>query len=232
VKCGEPLPQRFINRNSDQYDDGDVAENCVVLFTPSNDGVIPVGGDLSTDAVCEAIKNEDKEKAKLGFIYQFEDSAGVQSPEASVIMSISNKAPKITGQTRASRPGEPVTFRIQAEDPDSSTADSINWDELKIKDPPSFSKRGEEEGQIETVGLIFSDDRREVTYIPDSNFSPFKDTFTLTVEDHCGSTSSPARFTITYPGEQEDASAGSWGLGLFSGLLLLFLRRRAALAAA
>ena len=231
VKCGEPLPQRFIDRNSDQYDDGDVAKNCVVLFTPSNDGVIPVGGDLSTDAVCEAIKNEDKEKAKLGFIYQFEDSAGVQSPEASVIMSISNKAPKITGQTRASRPGEPVTFRIQAEDPDSSAADSINWDELKIKDPPSFSKRGEEEGQIETVGLIFSDDRRQVTYIPDSNFSPFKDSFTLTVEDHCGSTSSPARFTITYPGEQEDNSAGSWGFGLFSGLSLLFWRRRRLAAA-
>lgn len=231
VKCGEPLPQRFIDRNPDQYDDGDVAENCVVLFVPSNDGVIPVGGDLSTDAVCEAIKNEDKEKAKLGFIYQFEDSAGEQSPQASVIMSISNKAPKITGQTRASRPGEPVTFRIEAEDPDSSAADSINWGELKIKDSPNFSKRGEEEGQIETVGLIFSEDRREVTYIPDSNFSPFKDSFTLTVEDHCGSTSSPATFTITYPGEKEDNSAGSWGIGVVTGLLLLFWRRRSFTAA-
>jgi len=51
------------------------------------------------------------------------------------------------------------------------------------------------------------------------------------VEDKCGSTSSAATFTITYPGEQEDNSAGSWGFGLFSGLSLLFWRRRRLAAA-
>ncbi|WP_156495636.1 MYXO-CTERM sorting domain-containing protein, partial [Alcanivorax sp. HI0033] len=76
------------------------------------------------------------------------------------------------------------------------------------------------------TGIIIDSVARTVTYIPDSNFSPFKDSFTLEVEDKCGSTSSAATFTITYPGEQEDNSAGSWSLGLLSGLLLLFWRRR------
>ena len=146
-------------------------------------------------------------------------------------MAITNKSPKITGQTRASRPGESVTFKIVAEDPDGDES-SINWPTLTVKNEPGFSKRNYETGAVEGTGIIIDHVARTVTYVPDSNFSPFKDRFTLTVDDYCGSTSSAATFTITYPGEQEDASAGSWGLGLFSGLLLLFLRRRAALAAA
>lgn len=233
VKCGEPLPQRFINRNPDNYDDGDVAENCVVLFTPSNKGFIPDADDSTKDAVCEALSDDEKETPRLFFLYNFKDSAdpAQQSSDAAVTMAITNKSPKITGQTRASRPGESVTFKIVAEDPDGDES-SINWPTLTVKNEPGFSKRNYETGAVEGTGIIIDHVARTVTYVPDSNFSPFKDRFTLTVDDHCGSTSSAATFTITYPGEQEDASAGSWGLGLFSGLLLLFLRRRAALAAA
>lgn len=233
VKCGEPLPQRFIDSNPDSYDDGDVAENCVVLFTPSNKGFIPNGDNPPEDAVCEALNDDEQETPRLVFLYNFEDDAvpAQQSSDASVTMAITNKAPKITGQTRASRPGESVTFKITAEDPDGDES-SINWPTLRVKDEPSFTKRNSETGGAQGTGIIIDSDARTVTYIPDSNFSPFKDRFTLEVEDYCGSTSSAATFTITYPGEQEDASAGSWGLGLFSGLLLLFLRRRAALAVA
>ncbi|MBL4570590.1 MAG: hypothetical protein JKY21_05485 [Alcanivorax sp.] len=232
VKCGEPLPQRFIDRFPDNYDDGDVAENCVVLFIPSNQGFIPDADDASKDAVCEALNDDEKDSPRLFFLYNFEDSAepAQQSQNASVTMAITNKAPKITGQTRASRPGESVTFRITAEDPDGDES-SINWPTLRVKDEPSFTKRSSETGGAQGTGIIIDSDARTVTYIPDSNFSPFKDRFTLEVEDYCGSTSSAATFTITYPGEQEDNSAGSWGLGLFSGLLLLFWRRRRLAAA-
>ncbi|WP_290538696.1 Ig-like domain-containing protein [Alcanivorax sp.] len=232
VKCGEPLPQRFIDRNPDNYDDGDVAENCVVLFTPSNKGFIPDADDSTKDAVCEALNDDEKETPRLFFLYHFEDSAdpAQQSLDASVTMTITNKAPKITGQTRASRPGEAVTFKIVAEDPDGDES-SINWPTLTIKNEPSFAKRNSETGAVQGEGIIIDSDARTVTYIPDSNFSPFKDRFTLEVEDKCGSTSLAAMFTITYPGEQEDNSAGSWGFGLFSGLSLLLWRRRRLAAA-
>jgi hypothetical protein len=232
VKCGDPLPQRFINRNPDDYSDGDVAENCVVLFTPSNKGFIPNGDNPPKDEVCEALSDDEKEAPRLFFLYHFEDSAepAQQSLDASVTMTITNKAPKITGQTRASRPGESVTFKIVAEDPDGDE-NSINWPTLTIKNEPSFAKRNSETGAVQGEGIIIDSDARTVTYIPDSNFSPFKDRFTLEVEDKCGSTSSAATFTITYPGEQEDNSAGSWGFGLFSGLSLLFWRRRRLAAA-
>ena len=118
-----------------------------------------------------------------------------------------------------------MTFKITAEDPDGDE-NSINWATLRIKDEPSFTKRNSETGSAQGTGIIIDSVARTVTYIPDSNFSPFKDRFTLEVEDKCGSTSSAATFTITYPGEQEDNSAGSWSLGLLSGLLLLFWRRR------
>jgi hypothetical protein len=227
VKCGDPLPQRFINRNPDNYDDGDVAENCIVLFTPSNQGFIPDSVDPAKDAVCEALNDDDRDTPRLVFLYNFEDNAdpAQQSSDALVSMSITNKAPSITGQTRSSRPGESVTFKITADDPDGDSS-SINWPTLRIKDEPSFTKRNNETGSAQGTGIIINSDARTVTYIPDSNFSPFKDRFTLEVEDYCGSTSSAATFTITYPGEQEDASAGSWGLGLLSGLLLLLWRRR------
>ncbi|WP_348719697.1 choice-of-anchor Q domain-containing protein [uncultured Alcanivorax sp.] len=227
VKCGEPLPQRFINRNPDEYEDGDVAKNCIVLFTPSNQGFIPDSVDPTKDAVCEALEDDETDTPRLFFLYNFEDSAtpAQQSSDASVSMSITNKAPSITGQTRGSRPGESVTFKITAEDPDGDE-NSINWATLRIKDEPSFTKRNSETGSAQGTGIIIDSVARTVTYIPDSNFSPFKDSFTLEVEDKCGSTSSAATFTITYPGEQEDNSAGSWSLGLLSGLLLLFWRRR------
>ncbi|WP_414431937.1 choice-of-anchor Q domain-containing protein [Alcanivorax sp. IL2] len=232
VKCGDPLPQRFINRNPDNYDDGDVAENCIVLFTPSNQGFIPDSVDPAKDAVCEALNDDDRDTPRLVFLYNFEDNAAPaqQSSDASVSMSITNKAPSITGQTRSSGPGESVTFKITADDPDGDSS-SINWPTLRIKDEPSFTKRNNETGSAKGTGIIINSDARTVTYIPDSNFSPFKDSFTLEVEDHCGSTSAAATFTITYPGEQEDASAGSWSLGLLSGLLLLFWRRRRLAAA-
>ena len=232
VRCGEPLPQRFIDRNPDNYDDGDIAENCVVLFIPSNKGFIPDVVDPTKDAVCEALSDDDKETPRLVFLYNFKDDAvpAQQSSDASVTMTITNKAPKITGQTRASRPGEPVTFKIVAEDPDGDE-NSVNWPTLRVKDEPSFSKRNSETGAAQGTGIIIDSSARTVTYVPDSNFSPFKDRFTLEVEDHCGSTSAAATFTITYPGEQEDTSAGSWGLGLFSGLLLLLWRRRSLAAA-
>jgi hypothetical protein len=232
VKCGDPLPQRFINRNPDNYDDGDVAENCIVLFTPSNQGFIPDSIDPAKDAVCEALNDDERDTPRLVFLYNFEDNANPaqQSSDASVSMSITNKAPSITGQTRSSRPGESVTFKITADDPDGD-ASSINWPTLRIKDEPSFTKRSNETGSAQGTGIIINSDARTVTYIPDSNFSPFKDRFTLEVEDYCGSTSAAATFTITYPGEQEDTSAGSWSLGLFSSLLLLFWRRRRLAAA-
>ena len=232
VKCGDPLPQRFINRNPDNYDDGDVAENCIVLFTPSNQGFIPDSIDPAKDAVCEALNDDERDTPRLVFLYNFEDNANPaqQSSDASVSMSITNKAPSITGQTRSSRPGESVTFKITADDPDGD-ASSINWPTLRIKDEPNFTKRSNETGSAQGTGIIINSDARTVTYIPDSNFSPFKDRFTLEVEDYCGSTSAAATFTITYPGEQEDTSAGSWSLGLFSSLLLLFWRRRRLAAA-
>lgn len=241
VRCGEPLPQRFIDANPNNFSDGDVAEDCVILYTPANDGFIPFAGAPEVDATCETDTNpvdpEDGnyqwEAPRLAFLYGFTDSEGVMvqpGDEASVIMTITNKAPKITGQTKASRPGESVTFKITAEDLDGNE-NSIKWSTLALKDKPSFSKRDLNTGAVKDVGIIFDHDARTVTYIPDSNFSPFKDSFTLTVEDNCGSTSSAATFTITYPGEQEDASAGSWGIGLFSGLLLLFWRRRRLVAA-
>ncbi|MEH6782274.1 MAG: choice-of-anchor Q domain-containing protein [Alcanivorax jadensis] len=234
VKCGEPLPQRFINRNPDEYDNGDVAENCIVLFTPANKGFISNGDNPPSDAVCEAL-NDELDSPRLAFLYNFTDvpeqvQLPQQSSDASVSMAITNKAPKITGQTRASRPGESVTFKIVAEDPDGDES-SINWPTLTVRNEPSFAKRNSETGAVQGEGIIINSDTRTVTYIPDSNFSPFKDRFTLEVADKCGSTSSAATFTITYPGEQEDNSAGSWSLGLFSGLLLLFWRRRRLAAA-
>ena len=123
-----------------------------------------------------------------------------------------------------------MTFKIVAEDPDGDES-SINWPTLTIKNEPSFAKRNSETGAVQGEGIIIDSDARTVTYIPDSNFSPFKDRFTLEVEDKCGSTSLAAMFTITYPGEQEDNSAGSWGFGLFSGLSLLLWRRRRLAAA-
>ena len=236
VKCGEPLPQRFINRNPDDYEDGDVAKNCIVLYTPSNSGFIPTPGASDVDATCETDTNpvdpEDEdyewEAPRIVFLYGFSDSENetvLPGDEAAVMMTITNKAPTITGQTRASRPGESVTFKITAEDPDGDES-SINWESLTLKDKPGFSKRDPETGTVLGTGIIIDYDARTVTYISDSNFSPFKDSFTLEVSDDCGGTSSAATFTITYPGEQEDNSAGSWSLGLLSGLLLLFWRRR------
>ncbi len=227
VTCGAPLPQRFINRNPDDYEDGDVAENCIALFTPSNQGFIPDETDPTQDAVCTAQADDSKESPKLYVLYNFQDSAepAQQSDDAAVTMTITNKAPRITGQSKASRPGGTVTFAIQAEDPDGDDA-SINWQTLRIMDEPGFSKRDPDTGGVQGTGIIIDSDARTVKYVADSNLSPFKDSFTLVVDDHCGKTSPAATFTITYPGEQDDASGGSWGIGLLSGLLLLIWRRR------
>ena len=231
VYCGEPLPQRFIDANPDNFSDGDVAEDCVILYTPSNNGFIPDADDPGKDAVCKPSDEdeaEDWEAPRIALLYGFEDSEAesIETDDddaGSIIMTITNKAPKITGRSFVNQPGHKIVFQVEAEDPDGN---AIQWPTLAVKKEPSFVKR-DSEGEIGNTGLIIDKSTGKVTYVPEGNYNTFKDTFTLTVSDDCGGTSSEATFTVTYPNEETSAGAGGVGY-LIPGLLLLLLRRRAA----
>ncbi|EKF74980.1 hypothetical protein A11A3_05986 [Alcanivorax hongdengensis A-11-3] len=232
VRCGQPLPQAFIDANDDDYSDGDVAKDCVLLYTPADNGKIANASDPSKDNVC-LVNDDTVDQDEIGnqpnlyLLYQFTDNASPAqtSDQASVTMTLSNKAPKITGQTVVNQPGQKVVFTVKATDPDGDDS-SINWNTLRVKDEPSFSKRNPNTHQAEGVGVIVDTVKHQVTYIPDSNFQTFKDTFTMVVDDNCGGTSKTATFTITYPHDDASAGSGSFGAMMLGILLLLFRRRR------
>lgn len=229
ARCGEPLPQKFINANPDGFSDGDVVEDCVILFSPANNGFIPSSGDPAEDAVCEDPANADWEAPKLALLYSFTDNATPQqtSDQAAVTMTIRNQAPTIENQTKLNQPGTSIVFNVTVDDPDGDGS-SIAWSTLRAKTLPSFAKRNDK-GDVAGVGLLFNQPSLgQVTYIPQGNYNTFKDNFVLEVDDDCGGSSSPGTFAVIYPNDETSAGAGSIGWAMLGGLILLLRRRVAA----
>ncbi|MGB2246544.1 MAG: choice-of-anchor Q domain-containing protein [Alcanivorax sediminis] len=232
LNCGDPIPQNIIDANPSLFEDGDVADECVVLFTP------PSNEEFDT-RMC----NSDSENpVTVAFNYTFEDSAGQVSNEATAVMTLKDKAPVLQGASVVNQPGKRIEFDIKIEDPDNPDA-VIDWTRYNITlaTKPSFAKR-DEDGQTEGTGLIIIDRYDEdsiphsdpadanrpakVIYTPDSNYNTFKDVFTLKVQDmNCGPTSQQARFTISYNNKETSAGSGSMGWMLLGGVLLLLRRR-------
>lgn len=232
LKCGDPIPNHVVSANPDLFEKGDLADECVVLFTPPEDPAFDA-------RLCNSTTEDPLE---VGFLYTFKDDAPQTSNEATVVMSIKDKAPTMKGKTVLNQPGKKVMFTLDIEDPDTPNV-PIDWTryEITVANEPSFAKRNES-GGTEGAGLIIKDrydadtlphsdpadaDRpATVTYIPDSNYNTFKDVFTLKVEDmKCGVASDQIRFTIQY--ENEETSAGSGTMGwMILGCLVLLLRRR------
>ncbi|KGD66429.1 polymorphic outer membrane protein [Alcanivorax nanhaiticus] len=235
LKCGEPIPSHIISANPSLFEPGDVADECVVLFTP------PAVPEFD-DRLCASTSEDPLEVA---FLYSFIDSAGEQSNEATAVMTIKDKPPTMKGQSVLNQPGKKVVFKLDIEDPDTPDA-PIDWTryDITVASEPSFAKR-DEDGQTLGTGLIIEDrydadslphsdpadaDRRAiVTYVPDSNYNTFKDVFTLKVEDMlCGGSSQQVRFTISYENEETSAGSGSMGWMILGSLVLLLRRRFAA----
>ncbi|MDX1803612.1 MAG: choice-of-anchor Q domain-containing protein [Alcanivorax sp.] len=226
VRCGDPLPQTYID-NHDNVDNGAVADDCIVLYTPANDGFIPGQADPSQDQVCIASK-ENTDPPKLYYLYDFTDSNGITSGKASVSMSISNKPPIMESESKRNKPGQALVFTINVSDPDGS-ASSIDWNSLRIKQEPSFTKVSTVDSHVEGVGLILHKPAyNQVTYIPEGNFDTFTDKFSLLVDDNCGTSSNAGTFTVTYVNKDKSAGTGGGasGIGMLAGLLLLARRRR------
>lgn len=219
LKCGEPISQAVIDANPDLLEDGAVADECVVIFTPAKT-------DDFNDSVCQAASDAPVTTA---FLYTFTDSEGetvADTDAATVALTISDKPPILKGQAVVNQPGANVVFQLDAHDPDDPEAD-FDWSnyQINVKDAPSFAKE-DSKGDVLNTGLIINQDTGTVTYVPDSNLSPFKDTFTLEVEDlNCDVTSSAATFSVSYP--QKSASGGGGSAGwLLLGEMMLLLRRR------
>lgn len=219
LKCGDPISQDVIDANPDLLEDGDVADECIVLFTPANTEVFNEG-------VCQA---EADEPVVTAFLYGFEDSEGqmVQAgEEATVEVTITDKAPILEGKSVVNKRGNKVVFKLSAYDPDDPDAE-FDWSKyfIHVRTEPSFAKE-DEYGSAIDKGLIIDQETGTVTYLPDSNLSPFKDSFSLEVEDVlCDTTSTAATFTISYPSESASGGGGSAG-ALLLGAILLLLRRR------
>lgn len=225
IRCGGVLPDRFVDFDEeDEYEPGDLAEECSILYTPANNGFIPNEDDPSEDDVCVAIA-EDRDPPKLAFVYGFSDSNMVSTTvNARVEMSIDNKAPEFEDASILNRAGESVVFDLEVTDPDGDDS-TIVWATLNVKNAPMFAQRDVNTGDVVGSGLLLNHPEvGQVTYIPDSNLSTFKDTFTLEVEDSCGGTSRAGTFTVEY--RTRDASAGQLGGFLLLGLVALGLRRR------
>ena len=223
LRCGEPISQKVINANPDLFEDGDVADECVVLFTPPT----TTGFESS---VCQST---DDNPLKMAFLYTFEDSNGVSvnaTDAATVVMTINDKAPALDNQSKMNQPGATVRFNLTASDPDDPDAE-IDWSnyDISVSQAPSFAKK-DENGNVVGAGLFIDNDNGTVTYIPQSNYNTFKDVFTLTVEDtNCGTVSQQATFTVSYPNDETSAgSGGSFGWAMLGGLILLLRRRVAA----
>ncbi|MAX54083.1 MAG: hypothetical protein CL537_00975 [Alcanivoracaceae bacterium] len=224
LKCGEPIPQAVIDANPNLLDDGDVADECVVMFTPAKT-------DVFKESVCQATSDAP---VMTAFVYGFEDSNGERiqvGDEATVVITVNDKPPVLKAQSVVNSPGQNVVFHLEASDPDAADA-NFDWNNyyIHVKNEPSFAKE-DEYGEALGVGLLIDQDAGTVTYIPDSNFNTFKDTFSLEVEDvFCDNTSSAATFTITYPRESASGGGGGGSAGwlLLGGMMLLLRRRFAA----
>ena len=223
LRCGEPISQKIIDANPDLFEDGDVADECVVLFTPPT----TTGFESS---VCQST---DDNPLKMAFLYTFEDSNGVSvnpTDAATVVMTINDKAPALDSQSKMNQPGATVRFNLTASDPDDPDAE-IDWSnyDISVSQAPSFAKK-DENGNVVGAGLFIDNDNGVVTYIPQSNFNTFKDVFTLTIEDsNCGTVSQQTTFTVSYANDETSAgSGGSLGWAMLGGLILLLRRRVAA----
>ncbi|WP_323774168.1 choice-of-anchor Q domain-containing protein [Alcanivorax sp.] len=223
LRCGEPISQKIIDANPDLFEDGDVADECVVLFTPPT----TTGFESS---VCQST---DDNPLKMAFLYTFEDSNGVSvnpTDAATVVMTINDKAPALDSQSKMNQPGATVMFNLTASDPDDPDAE-IDWSnyDISVSQAPSFAKK-DENGNVVGAGLFIDNDNGVVTYIPQSNFNTFKDVFTLTIEDsNCGTVSQQTTFTVSYANDETSAgSGGSLGWAMLGGLILLLRRRVAA----
>ena len=225
LKCGDPIPQTVIDDNPNLFDDGDIADECVVLFVP------PASPEFDT-RMCTSTSEEP---VTVAFRYTFTDSEGVSvldEDAGTVVMTIMDKAPTLKSQSVLNQPGKKVVFKLVVSDPDEPDA-MIDWTsgryDVSIAQEPSFAKKSEN-GEALGVGIIIDDDNAgTVTYVPDSNFNTFKDTFTLRVEDTlCDTTSQQVRFTVRYENEETSAAAGGLGWVFLGGLLLLLRRRFAA----
>ncbi|KZZ29222.1 hypothetical protein A3754_05445 [Alcanivorax sp. HI0083] len=255
LHCGDPIPQFIIDANPDVFDDGDVADDCVILYTPPSLVDEPSRPSPAfADSVCSATANAP---VKTAFLYRFQDSEGLCSGNASdcsdwanpvdtsdwatVELTINDKPPELESLSRLNDPGQSVEFTLSMSDPDDP-GQVVDWEEMwsdgisppkrryqvNLVKEPSFSKKDENHN---AVGYgIFLDVAGQITYVPEGNYNTFKDTFTVTVEDNkCDVTSKQATFTITYPNDETSAgSGGSLGWAMLGGLILLLRRRVAA----
>lgn len=220
LNCGDPIPQRIIDDNPSLFDDGDIADECVVLFEP------PAVSQFD-DRMCASTNEEPVE---IAFLYTFTDSNNVTVTEpGTVVMTLKDKPPTLKGQSVLNQPGKKVVFKLVVSDPDEPDA-VIDWSsgryDVTIASEPSFAKRNEN-GEVLGRGIVIDDDNAgTVTYVPDSNFNTFKDTFTLKVEDtFCDTTSQQVSYTVRYENEETSAGSGSMGWMLLGGVLLLLRRR-------
>lgn len=223
LKCGDPIPSRIIKENPDLFEEGDIADECVVLFTP------PDNAEFDS-RVCTSTSEEP---LKIAFRYTFEDSEGISVADGdagTAVMTIKDKAPTLKSQSVLNQPGKKVVFKLVVTDEDHPDA-VIDWSRynVSVATEPSFAKKNAD-GEVLGVGLFIDDESAgTVTYVPDSNYNTFKDTFTLKVEDtDCNVTSQQVRFTVRYNNEETSAAAGSVSWMMLAGLLLLLRRRFAA----
>ncbi len=222
LKCGDPIPQRIIDDNSSLFEDGDIADECVVLFTP------PALPEFD-DRMCASTSEDPVEVA---FLYTFTDDQGATSLPATVVMTLKDKAPTLEGKSVVNQPGKKVVFKLEVSDPDEPDA-LIDWTsgryDVSIANEPSFAKKNAN-GDVLGTGIVIDDDNAgTVTYVPDSNFNTFKDSFTLKVEDTlCDTTSQQVRYTVSYVNEETSAGSGSMGWMLLGTVMLLLRRRFAA----
>lgn len=225
LKCGDPIPNHIISANPDLFEPGDIADECVILFKPAE----------NADFDSRMCSSTGDDPVKIAFRYTFTDSENISVAEAdagTVVMSLTDKGPTLKSQSVRNQPGKKVVFKLVVSDPDEPDAE-IDWSsgryDVTIASEPSFAKQNEN-GEVLGVGIVIDDDSAgTVTYVPDSNYNTFKDSFTLKVKDTlCDTTSQQVQFTISYENEETSAAAGSFGWMVLGGLLMLLRRRFAA----
>ena len=226
LKCGDPIPSHIIADNPNLFEPGDVADECVLLFRPQEN---------NEDFVARMCASDSDDPLKIAFRYTFKDSEGVEvlpDDAGTVVMTIRDKPPTLKGKSVLNKPGEKVVFKLELSDPNEPDA-IVDWTsgryDVSIASEPNFAKK-DQNGEVLGVGIVIDDDNAgTVTYVPDSNFNTFKDTFTLRVEDTlCDTTSGQIRFTVRYENKETSAAAGSFGWMVLGGLLMLLRRRFAA----
>lgn len=204
----------------------DYDEGCVLRYDPEDTTPLdPDDAGSETPFGCIP----DGSTVTQTLTYNFTDSDGQVSNDANVEITLNNLPPRIEDEVFYNEPGGTVVFELQVTDPFASNG-PVDMATLSLEKEPQFAAEDEFGNVLGTGIKLNTPAPGYVTYVAGDTTKRFRDNFSLSVEDDCGTKSTGGRITIQY--ETEDVSGGdllSGGASLTPFVLLLLMggfRRR------